>query len=50
MYSFTTRLAPQVTFAKRPVKPVSIYQQMNYVAGGAKQLKGTYTPVTYVPG
>ena len=48
MYSSTTRLAPQVTFAKHPVKAVSIYQQMNWQAGG--RLKGAYTPVTYVPG
>ena len=48
MYSYTTRRAPQVTFAKHPVKAISIYQQMNWQAGG--QLKGAYTPVTYVPG
>ena len=48
MYSNTTRLAPQVTYAKHPVKAVSIYQQMNWQAGG--RLKGAYTPVTYVPG
>ena len=47
MYSYTTRRAPQVTFAKHPVKAISIYQQMNFAGG---QLKGAYTPVTYVPG
>ena len=50
MYSFTTRIAPQVTYAKRPVKPVSIYQQMKFVSPSEARLQGTYTPVTYVPG
>ena len=50
MYSTTTRLAPQVTYAKHPVKAENIYQQMNFVSPSASKLQGTYTQVTYVPG
>ena len=50
MYSSVTRLAPQVTYAKKPVKPVSIYNQMNYVAPISKKFSGSGQGVTYVPG
>ena len=50
MYSNTTRLAPQVTYAKRPVKAVSVYSLMNYVAPISKKFAGSGQPVSYVPG
>ena len=50
MYSNTTTLAPQVTYAKKPVPAVSIHKQMNFVAPIAKRFKGTQGKgVTYVP-
>ena len=50
MYSYTTNLAPQVTFAKRPVKAVSVHTQFNYVAPITKKVKGSNPQiVTYVP-
>ena len=48
MYNNTTRLAPQVTFAKRPVKPVSIFTLMNYVSPLAKRFQATSRPA-YTP-
>ena len=47
MYSYTTSLAPQVSYAKRPVKAVSVHTQFK----SAKTKKEGSTPqlVTYVP-
>ena len=50
MYSNSTRLAPQVTYAKKPVKAVSIYTQMKYVSPISKRFPGSGQPVSYVPG
>ena len=50
MYSNSTRLAPQVTYAKRAVKVESIYTRMKYVAPISKKFPGSGQPVTYVPG
>ena len=49
MYSNRT-LAPQVTFAKRPVKAESIYSRMKYVAPISKKFAGSGQGVSYVPG
>ena len=37
MYSYTTRAAPQVVYAKRPVKTQSVAQQFNYQAPISKR-------------
>ena len=50
MYSYSTRLAPQIVKASKPVKPVSIWDQMNYVAPIKKKFKGSGDQqVTFVP-
>lgn len=50
MYSYSTRLAPQIVKSNKPVKPVSIWDQMNYVSPINKKFKGSGgQPVTFVP-
>ena len=50
MYSYSTRLAPQSVKSNKPVKPVSIWDQMNYVAPIKKKFKGSGDQqVTFVP-
>ena len=52
MYSYSTRLAPQIVKSNKPVKPVSIWDQMNYVSPINKKFKGYISggqPVKFVP-
>lgn len=50
MYSFSTRLAPQIVKSNKPVKAVSVWEQMNYVPPIRKLMKGgPGQPVTFVP-
>ena len=47
MYSYTTNLAPQVNYAKRPVKAVSVHTQ--FKSAKTKKIEGSNPQiVTYV--
>ena len=49
MYSYTTNLAPQVNYAKRPVKAVSVHTQFKSAKHTKKTEGSNPQIVTYVP-